>query len=384
MQVGIPESTLGVHSPFSTHPTSYSSKSLNLQSICQLQIEQLSAQLPILAAWIVVYEPEKKKRQTLAHYAQAQYYPYSLFSYLQSEDWWGESLPIWQLSIVTREPEYQVYVCPLSQDTHTPEYLLLCSQRAFSVCEQQVIEQRTQLLSYYLGTYQDYCLQKTEVQLLEQVVQRAEHQLRNPLALISLYAENLCLSLQTSSLQEQAMIIRETVNQLSTNLTDLAACGQQQKLRREPDDLRLILKESIQGLQPWLKQKEINIHYPETPVIVAVDHWQMKQVFDNLLSNAIHFSPQSGLISCHWQVFCDEVLIEVSDQGQGLSEEDLQQVFTPFYSRRLGGTGLGLAIAKKIILDHQGSLWVQNLVKGGAQFSFTLPRNQTSRNGSKD
>ena len=73
-------------------------------------------------------------------------------------------------------------------------------------------------------------------------------------------------------------------------------------------------------------------------------------------------------------VFRDEVLVKVSDQGPGLSEEDLKQAFTPFYTRRPGGTGLGLAIAKKIILDHKGSLWVQNLSSGGAQFSFSLPR----------
>jgi signal transduction histidine kinase len=57
-----------------------------------------------------------------------------------------------------------------------------------------------------------------------------------------------------------------------------------------------------------------------------------------------------------------------------MSQQDLENLFTPFYSKRPGGTGLGLAIAKKIILDHQGSLWAQNLPVGGAQFSMSLPR----------
>jgi signal transduction histidine kinase len=114
--------------------------------------------------------------------------------------------------------------------------------------------------------------------------------------------------------------------------------------------------------------------YPDTAFTVAVDRSQIKQVFDNLLSNAVHFSPFGGTVTCQWQIFRHEVLFEISDQGPGLSEEDLKQAFTAFYSRRPGGTGLGLAIAKKIILDHHGNLWVQNLPGGGAQFSFTLPR----------
>jgi signal transduction histidine kinase len=107
------------------------------------------------------------------------------------------------------------------------------------------------------------------------------------------------------------------------------------------------VQESIKGLQPWLEKKQVQIVCDETPVTLAVDRWQMKQVFDNLLSNAVYFSPQTGRVTCNWMVFRDEVLVNISDQGAGLSEEDLKQAFTPFYSRRPGGTGLGLAIAKK-------------------------------------
>ena len=99
----------------------------------------------------------------------------------------------------------------------------------------------------------------------------------------------------------------------------------------------------------------------------------MQQVFDNLLSNAVHFSPQSGTIACSWQIFQGEVLISISDEGAGLSPEDLYKIFNPFYSRREGGTGLGLTISKKIVLGHHGSLWAQNVKSGGARFSMILP-----------
>ncbi|MEJ1935351.1 ATP-binding protein, partial [Nostoc sp. NIES-2111] len=95
-----------------------------------------------------------------------------------------------------------------------------------------------------------------------------------------------------------------------------------------------------------------------------------------ILSNAVYFSPESGTITCSWQIFQTEVLIKISDQGQGLSPEDMQKIFTPFYTRRPGGTGLGLTIAKKIILDHHGNLWAQSVAEGGAQFCIILPRTQ--------
>ncbi|WP_292864677.1 ATP-binding protein [Nostoc sp. LPT] len=89
-----------------------------------------------------------------------------------------------------------------------------------------------------------------------------------------------------------------------------------------------------------------------------MDRWQLKQVFDNLLSNAVSFSPEGGTISWHWQIFRNEAIFQVRDRVPGVDPEALEQAFAPFYTQRPGGTGLGLAIAKKIILDHRGSLWV--------------------------
>ena len=216
--------------------------------------------------------------------------------------------------------------------------------------------------------------QKTEIQLLEDILHKVGHQLRNSLGFIGLYAHNLYLGLEDSPWQEQATIISESIQDLDTNLNELIDCGQSAKLRVTFQDLRSLVVESITNLQPLINQKKVKILIPDTSTTLKIDRLQMKQVFDNILSNAVHFSPNSGTITCSWQIFQDEVLIKISDQGPGLSKEDLQKVFTPFYSRRRGGTGLGLTIAKKIVLDHQGSIWAQVLSEKGAQFSVILPR----------
>ena len=107
---------------------------------------------------------------------------------------------------------------------------------------------------------------------------------------------------------------------------------------------------------------------------VVVDGWQFEQVLQNLLDNAIYYSPVGGTITINWHGPPKAVLVTIRDQGPGIGDEsDPQELFLPFYSQREGGTGLGLAIAKKIILDHQGSIGAETLPQGGAQFSVFLP-----------
>lgn len=355
------------YSPCTPHP-------LSVRCAFQQQVEQFALTLPITRAWIVYHEPNSGKRESVVHSTSKPSCSYPDLSNLESELWLLESLPILTLKEVVTVGSFKAFVCVLDLYHSQPDYLLLWTDASLSAQQQQWAAQQAQLLTNYLVLCRESARQQAEIQLLEQVVRRAEHQLRNPLALIGLYAEMLCLGSPTGKLKEQAVQIRETVNELSGNLTDLLSCGQQAKLKTAPHDLRSILMESTKGLQPWIEEKQLQIHCCTTPVTLEVDRYQLKQVFDNLLSNAVHFSPVAGTITCNWHVFRDEVLVEISDCGPGLSEEDLKKAFTPFYTRRPGGTGLGLAIAKKIILDHQGSLWVQNLSGGGAQFSITLPR----------
>jgi signal transduction histidine kinase len=376
MQVKTASSAIGVDSyPQHVKPGYKSSQSLDIQSFCQLQGEQLTAQYPIFWARSVYHDPLMKAHQEISTYTQNKLISQATLAYLNSEEWLLDFPPAFTLNELSLDSiTSSCYICPLGYRNQKPEYILVLAHEPLSSTLQQYVKQSAVLLSKYLEIYVDCERQQAEIQLLEQTLQRAGHQLRNPLALIGLYAENLCLGLPSGPWQDQATIILETIQDLDTNLTELIYCGQGTKLRVSLQDLRTLVMESIQGLQPWINQKRLKICYPETSTTLAIDRLQMKQVFDNLLSNAVHFSPHSGTITCSWQIFQGEVLIRISDQGPGLSPEELKQIFTPFYSRRPGGTGLGLTIAKKIVLDHQGSLWAQNSAQGGAQFCLILPR----------
>lgn len=362
-----------------------------LESLYYCQVEQLVERFPLWAVWIV-YQPEHQPKQRIfakaAEFSQAQE---PLKRYLESEAWLQDS-PSSQPNTLTLEAS-TAYIYALtgnipeagaqspvpassSQDV-PPDYLLIWARETLSLAQRHAIEQQVQMLRHLLSLNQRCSHQQREIDLLEQIVRRVGHQLGNPLALIRLCAETLHLGLPTSLREEQVTLICETTERMKTYLSDLIQCGRRSSLYLAPHNLQEILAESLQELRPWITEKELQQNFSTTFVTVNVDRFQLKQVFDNLLSNAIAFSPLGSTLTCHWQVFANEVLVQIRDQGPGLSEADLKQVFTPFYSRRPGGKGLGLAIAQKIILDHQGRLWAETLPTGGAQFSFTLPRSRS-------
>ncbi|MBD2681294.1 MULTISPECIES: sensor histidine kinase KdpD [Nostoc] len=353
-----------------------SSSPSELQSFCQLQIESLTNKYSIYWGRIVYYDPSIGNHQEVSHQPQSQYLSQKTLAYLNSESWLVDFPPSFTLNEIdiSSFTSSSCYVCPLGYRNSNPEYILILARQPLPLNLQEEVKRTAMLVSKYLDIYLETQRQKAEIQLLEHVLQRAGHQLRQPLGMIGLYAENLYLELTDTPWQEQAAIIRETIHDLDTNLTELIYCSQKTKLRVAPHDLKSLVAESIQGLKPLILQKKLKIAYSETSDILPMDRLQMKQVFDNLLSNAVHFSPISGTINCSWQIFQSEVLIQISDRGPGLSTDDLNKIFTPFYSRRSGGTGLGLTIAKKIVLDHHGSLWAANSPQGGAQFYISLPR----------
>ncbi|GAA6614578.1 sensor histidine kinase [Scytonema sp. NUACC26] len=353
-----------------------SSQFSSLQSFCQLQIEFLLSKSSIEWARIVYYDPFLLTHQTITQSSQEQWFTRNFLSYINSEEWLVDFYHSFTLNEInfSHYTSSKCYICPLGYRNQKPEYILIFTREPLSLSLQQDIKQTAMILSKHLDICSECYQQKTEIQLLEQILQRAGHQLRHPLAMIGLYAENLYLKLPKGSTQEQAAIIRESIKDLDANLTELIYCGQKEKIKVTLQDLKSLISESIQGLKPLIEQKNLKVCHSETSAILAIDRLQMKQVFDNLLSNAVYFSPMSGVINCHWQIFQNEVLIWISDQGKGLSPEDIKKIFTPFYSRRPGGTGLGLTIAKKIVLDHYGSLWAQNSSEGGAQFFISLPR----------
>lgn len=359
----------------STHFGYDSSDRLNhLSSIYQQHADQWAADSSVLWVRIVYHDPIRNLRQAVQSHSSSSL-PQALLAYLKSEEWLLDFPLVLTFTEVNLQPTTVLkgYLCPIGYKNQSPEYLFILAQASLSAIAQQSIIQSARTLMQYSELFLSYSRQQNQIELLEHIIYRVGHQLRNPLGLIALYAENLCHAPEAPK-QEYATVIRETVQGLLANLTELIYCGKGSQLKMISADVRSLILESIQALKPLIEQKQIQVIYPNTSLLLKMDRLQMKQVFDNLLSNAIYFSPESSTVTIDWSVFQGEVLIQISDQGEGLSQADLKKIFNPFYSRRPGGTGLGLTIAKKIISDHQGSVWAQNIPQGGARFTVTLPR----------
>ena len=162
-------------------------------------------------------------------------------------------------------------------------------------------------------------------------------------------------------------------------LTILAA--ETHKLEKEPVDLAKMARLAVTDFQAPAKQAGVTLQAdiaPEVPLIFA-DGIHMRRVLDNLLGNALKFTPSGGFIALTITTEDRCVILEVSDTGIGISPDHLEKIFQRFYQvdgsskRRYGGVGLGLALVREIVEQHDGTVQVTSAVNQGTTFRISLP-----------
>ena len=127
------------------------------------------------------------------------------------------------------------------------------------------------------------------------------------------------------------------------------------------------------------KNYKIERNIIDEAIFVDVDSDKIVQVLDNVMNNAIKYSPEGGKITCTMTLENNQVLITVKDEGIGIPAEDLAHIFDRFYrvdrarSRAMGGTGLGLAISREVIEQHDGEIWAESINRDGTTFYIALP-----------
>ncbi|MCE5242727.1 MAG: ATP-binding protein [Syntrophobacteraceae bacterium] len=154
-----------------------------------------------------------------------------------------------------------------------------------------------------------------------------------------------------------------------------------------PCDISTLIRECVASVGPIAQGKRIDlrVNLPDSLPLLRLDEQRMRQVLENLLGNALKFTPEEGEVRVSAAIRMDgpakgrEVEVWVSDTGPGIPDEDLENVFQRFYQssrspgKRSQGTGLGLAIARHIVEAHGGRVWAERRSGGGATFSFTIP-----------
>lgn len=225
-------------------------------------------------------------------------------------------------------------------------------------------------------------LNETKDQLLATVA----HELRNPLTSILGWTQLLQKHIQGEDARTALAAIEASAQmqaQLIADLSDVArtATGKL-TLYREGQFVHDVLEVAIQGVRLPAEAKGITLIVPPScePVAIHADRVRLQQVFWNLLTNAVKFTPAGGTVSVEMRVQQDTVCVEVRDSGRGISAGFLPRVFDRYAQEGSGkreypGLGLGLSIARTIVELHGGSIAAKSAGDGtGASFSVTLPR----------
>ncbi|WP_317033553.1 HAMP domain-containing sensor histidine kinase [Nodosilinea sp. E11] len=339
-------------------------------------------QFSAIAGWLTYYNPLAKQRQYFrTALPTSEHHQFASQVKVESEEFLHrlthqarEVQPnVWEFSYQSPTVPATIYGLKF-QDGLSPEwaYLLLWVERP--LVQPQPLLLGLDIVRRSLVLDQQQARHRQQAEQCQQILRRIEHQLRNPLAVIHLYAANLHESLQSEQDRLQADAIQTAVQHLSDHLTELIAGCQRIQVSVERCDVQDLFAEVWQGLQLSAQAKQVHLTLPSQPLHIMADRAQLLQGFENLLSNALSFSPPQGNVNVQWQLFRQEVLITIADQGPGLTPADMQHMFRPYYSNRPQGSGLGLTIARQIVQDHGGKIWADNLPTGGAQFSLVLPR----------
>lgn len=356
-----------------------------VQKLFELLLKQMVQQFSLLEAQVICWNEAQDREQlfcySLGEVMTRSHHREAIQSYLGSRQSLGETLSTLALQPLALEaysdstpPCSAVYVSILSRETEHFDYLILVASQEMTAAETQVALGQVEMFMALVKLTRDSQQQALENRFLETMLQFSQHQLQNPLALIRLHAETLFLGLSLPEQRSQADCIRKASDCLGEQISNLFTYSKDKQIQKSICDLRAIFDGAQALLDPKLEQKNIDVKYSSQSLRLVSDRWQLEQVFENLLDNAIYFTPRGGEIQVNWHLFQREILITIADQGPGIPETDLGRLFDSRYSRRQGGTGLGLAIAQKIILAHRGNIWAENLPQGGAQFSIVLPQ----------
>ncbi len=218
-------------------------------------------------------------------------------------------------------------------------------------------------------------------------VANVSHELRTPLSAIKGYAETLLEEgLKSDVAQKFLQIIKKHSDRLEKIVDDLLLLSKIESQEFQWNKDSIFVSDLISGVLEFLRdsfeKKNVTVSIPNFPSNIKVygDRQYLEQVLFNLLDNAIKYGRENGMIKISVLERDDkEVEISVTDDGMGISQEDISRIFERFYrvdkgrSRELGGTGLGLSIVKHIVQAHGGRVWVESTLGKGSTFHFTLP-----------
>lgn len=230
----------------------------------------------------------------------------------------------------------------------------------------------------------DITERKEMEQMKDEMISAVSHEMRTPLTAMLGYTEFMLDNEVPADQQREYLRITlhesEKLNELIGNFLDLQRLrSRKETVTWRPLPLQPLLEETVALFTRVSERHHITLDCPSDLPQICGDDKQLRQVFNNLVSNAVKYSPQGGAVRLAARREKDSVVITVRDEGIGISPQALERIFERFYRvnntacRVFGGTGLGLALVREIVTAHGGKVWVESALGRGSTFFVSLP-----------
>ncbi|HKY04694.1 MAG TPA: response regulator [Blastocatellia bacterium] len=217
-----------------------------------------------------------------------------------------------------------------------------------------------------------------KIAALGRMAAQVAHEVRNPLAGLRLYSLHLKGKADGKLSPSEMSLIEKIIggiNHLSNTVDQVLNFARPLTLTPRRVDLSRIVNEAAQLLEPQLSsgRTDLKVDLPDEPIYAEIDEAAMRSTLINLMLNAVQAMPGGGELNVRAGAHETGIRIEVADTGCGMTAEQVEQVFEPFYTTKSQGLGLGLSYALKVIEKHGGSVNVGTEVGRGTRITITLP-----------
>jgi two-component system, NtrC family, nitrogen regulation sensor histidine kinase NtrY len=235
-----------------------------------------------------------------------------------------------------------------------------------------------------LRSQRERLVQSERVAAWRELARRLAHELKNPLFPLQLTVENLTRA-RSLPAEEFEEVFRESTSTLSTEIANLKTIigrfsdfSKMPKPELERVDAGEVVRRVVSLFESAASQEPGKLNFKmdlsEQPMPLLVDPELLHRAFSNLVLNAMDAMPNGGDLTLSAVARDGKIEFRVADTGAGLTPEECERLFTPYYTTKQHGTGLGLAIVQSVIADHRGSVAVESRAGAGATFIITLPR----------
>jgi signal transduction histidine kinase len=206
------------------------------------------------------------------------------------------------------------------------------------------------------------------------------HEIRNPLCSIELFASMLAKDLTSPAQKDLAQGVTTGIGSLNTILTNMLFFARPNKPSIQSMRLDAVIEESVRLLRPMMDSRNVKLSVRTEACELRGDAEMLKQVFMNIMMNAIQAMPDGGAIDVNMERGGDAIVAHVRDTGSGIPRENLERIFDPFFTTKDTGTGLGLVIASNIMQANGGFIKVASEAGRGSTFSLHFPLHQEATN----